>query len=524
VRRQAILSHAAAATLALACAAPARAADHGPGDSGIVNVSSSPGAGEGEQPLAADPLDPCRLTTVANVFEPNTPPPLSPYFGKGGIQDNRLFTSQDCGRHWTTRKLDVGGIGPLATPLPPLAGFAPEFDDAFNIVNTDADSIWDRHGNAYYESGDIHGIHHNGNETATVWRSTDGGGTWGPRDGYTAVNATEEHNELDRPWFAVDNSGGAHDGRLYMTFETTPFAEEPPEVYVKHSDDHGQTWSPTVRVDDGLYETQFNARNRPVVGADGTLYVVYDRAPFTVTPFTAQAGRIGLVVARSVDGGQTFEGVPVDGDVHRVDSPDEATPQYLEMIPAIAADPAHAGRVAVAWPEAVGTNSSRIMLRSSSDGGVHWSPRVDVADDDPRRPDEHDHVTLAWYRDGRLFVGWRDRRCCGGGFDDPYEQRVRVLDPGRAGRLVPGRTLVYTDAPEQPNSAGRGVLEPDEFQGLVATSRGVALTWSMLNEKTGGLDDLMFRMVPLAAYSPRAARARRCGSRRRRGRCRARGR
>ena len=101
---------------------------------------------------------------------------------------------------------------------------------------------------------------------------------------------------------------------------------------------------------------------------------------------------------------------------------------------------------------------------------------------------------------------------------------MRVLNPGRAGRLVPGRTIVYTDAPEQPNGSGRGVLEPDEFQGLVATARGVGLTWSMLNQRTGGLDDLMFRMVPLAAFSPPAARAGRCGSRRRRARCRARGR
>jgi hypothetical protein len=480
-----------------------------PKDTGIVNVSGSPGLSEAEEPLAVDPRNPYRLTTVANVFHPIAPAPLDKVFGGGGIDDTRVYSSRDGGIHWKTRKLDVGGLGPLKLPLPPLMGSAPEFSDALNIVNTDADSIWDRHGNAYFESGDIHGINHGGEEVATVWRSTDGGESWAPPGGYTAVNATQELKELDRPWFAVDNSGGPRDGRLYLTFETTPFAPIPPEVYVKHSDDQARTWSPTVRVDDGIYQTQFNARAKPVVGAGGVLYIVYDRAPATVTPFTPQNSPIQLVVARSSDGGQTFQRIEAEGDVHRIKSPDEATDVYTEMIPAIAADPKHAGRVAIAWPESQGDATSRIMLRYSVDGGMSWSDRVDVADDSPSTANQHDHVTLAWYRDGRVFVGWRDRRCCGGSFEDSYVQRVRVLNPKRKKRkrrskpapfrLIPGRTVRFS-GPEPPNAGGRGALAPDEFQGLVATKIGVGLTWSRL---AGGLDDLMFRRIPLRAFRPK---------------------
>jgi hypothetical protein len=256
-----------------------------------------------------------------------------------------------------------------------------------------------------------------------------------------------------------------------------------------------------VRVDDGTYETQYNARARPTVGADGSLYVVYDRGPATVTPFTPQVGTIQLALARSTDGGETFQRLAIDTDVHRVSSPDEATPNYTEMIPAIAADPARPGRLAVAWPQATSADSSRILVRYSTDGGLHWSDRIDVADDPAAKPNQHDHATLAFYRDGRLFAGWRDRRCCGGSFTDNYQQWVRVLNPDSSGAFVPGRTLAFSAGPEQPGTSGRGSLQPDEFQGLVATSLGVGLTWTRFN---GSLDDLMFRSVPLQAFETTA--------------------
>ena len=175
-------------------------------------------------------------------------------------------------------------------------------------------------------------------------------------------------------------------------------------------------------------------------------------------------------MARSTDGGRTFRRVVADPAVHRVTSPDEATPAYTEMIGAIAVDPGRPGRIAVGWPEAKGEDSSRIVVRVSVDGGEHWGPRIDVADDPAAKPDQHDHVTLAWLKDGPLFVGWRDRRCCGGAWADRYQQWVRAVRVGRFGTATPGRVVEYSDGPQAGNTlSGRGVLQPDEFQGLVAT-------------------------------------------------------
>src|SRR6266568_2208036 len=76
-----------AALLVFLPAQAAAATLHGPGDTGIVSVSSEKGVSQGEEPLSVNPADPNQLTAVANVFEPDFPQPLNPFIGGGGIQD-----------------------------------------------------------------------------------------------------------------------------------------------------------------------------------------------------------------------------------------------------------------------------------------------------------------------------------------------------------------------------------------------------------------------------------------------------
>ena len=106
-------------------------------------------------------------------------------------------------------------------------------------------------------------------------------------------------------------------------------------------------------------------------------------------------------------------------------------------------------------------------------------------------------MTLSWLPDGRLFVGWRDRRLSGGAWTDTYDEWVRVLSV-TAGGVSFGKTVRYTTSSQPPTNSGRSPLQPDEFQGLVATRLGVALTWSQLG--SDGLAHLMFRRIPLSAW------------------------
>ena len=481
----------------LAAVLPGHAAGarrYGPGDTGVVNVSNTPMFAEAEQPMSVNPLNPMEIVAVSNTWQRTWPGPASDLPGGNGIMDTTIYTSRDGGRTWKGWRMDQGGLGRVRDPMPSALGVAPEFNDLGNVNTTDADAAWDRHGNAYFESGDVHGVYHGGDEVSTVWRSSDGLRTWGK--GVTAVRVSQEKMELDRPWFAVDNSGGPRDGTVYMAFETTPFVEVPPEVYVRASHDHGATWGPTHRVDHGLYTTQFNPRNRPVVDAGGALYVVYDEAPATVTPFAPSSTPIRLVVARSGDGGKTFSYSTVDAGVQRVSSPDEALSSYTEMISSIAADPRHAGHLAVAWPQKTSATSSRIVMRYTTDGGRTWSTRIDVPNDRGNGAVQHDHVALTWTQDGRLVALWRDRRCCGGAWDARYQQWARIFVPsGRA--LVGGRTIEMTDGPQQNTTGRHSLLMPDEFDGIGSSGGYFMATWSQVS---GTYTDVVFRRVPLTAF------------------------
>lgn len=494
----------AVAALALAPASNGMARSSVP-DTGVVNVSRTSDLAEAEVELAVDANDPRHVLAASNAWGPDLPPPADSNAGVSGMMISVAYNSVDGGRTWTAQRPDHGGVGRVADPLAFVPGSPAQFQDVGNVDTTDPDVQYDRHGNAYFESGAAHNPSHNFDEVASVWRSIDGGRTWGSPS--TAVSVIkEEHEELDRPWLAVDNSGGPRDGTLYMVFSTTPFYPEPPQVFVKTSVDHGQTWAPTVRADDGLYVTQFNPRERPVVDAGGTLYIVYDRSPVANMPFTPQVFPIHLAVARSTDGGRTFQQLEADSDIHRVTSPDESFGSaYSEMISAIAADPLTPGRIAVAWPEKIDDFNSRIMLRYSTDAGAHWSPRVDVADDPATVPDQHDHVALRWLPGGQLAVAWRDRRSDGGTWDGKFQQWVRLLVPDARGQMfLSGRAVQFTNGPqlaESPSGTARGYhgsTMPDEFQGLTGTADAVMLDWV---QPAGRFNDMMFRSIPLTAFA-----------------------
>jgi Bacterial Ig-like domain (group 3) len=102
---------------------------------------------------------------------------------------------------------------------------------------------------------------------------------------------------------AWDRSGGAHNGRVYLVYvDATSVGSNNTDIYVRHSDNNGSTWSSAVKVND---DTTTNSQLQPAIAVDqstGNIAVTwYDCRNAGSADVTVQ-----LFGAVSTDGGATF--------------------------------------------------------------------------------------------------------------------------------------------------------------------------------------------------------------------------
>ena len=172
-------------------------------------------------------------------------------------------------------------------------------------------------------------------------RSTDAGLTWGSSrrldDGGSSVVAD--------PDIAAAPTGGD----VYVVYRDYRTGDA--NVYASVSWDAGQTWRPSVRVDDAPGPT---VAGHPVVDVDaaGTVYVAWEDWRNSTAPYQ-------LFFSRSTD-----RGVSWSTNVQITEAAGE-----VASLPAIAAE--IAGRVTVVWQQDDGT-SVRIASATSPDSGATW--------------------------------------------------------------------------------------------------------------------------------------------------------
>ncbi|MDP9166466.1 MAG: glycoside hydrolase [Actinomycetota bacterium] len=427
-KRPTAVGLALAALLAVSTVAPqARGAD--PGGTGVRDASGGSATAQTEQTLAVNPRNPNNVLI-------------------GFISG--LSVSHDGGRTW---RLDPN-----------------------RVCSGDGNPTFDQSGIAYVECGGD-GVN------IQVYRSPDGGDTWlGP---ISAASESDNFGDfIDRPW--LGSGGRGH--RLVVGWESF-FTNPAGWVLLKTSSDGGLTWGPPRRVDDPLTaRAAWDPRQKPVVGADGTIYVAYasGNAPF-VLPQTVP---VSFVVARSDDGGITFHRVVAALDVTRSTSPTEES----ESISSVAADPSprRARHLALAWADER-SGHSRTLVVTSTDGGLSWSSPTEVAPQYAGSPDQQDHPAIAFGPDGRLFVVWRDRSCCAGTWSSPYELFGRALFLTSHGPVGFGRIVKVTDQPQQPNSSS----SLDEYLGVAVGVEGLSVAW---NQPRNGTAASSFRRLPLASF------------------------
>jgi BNR repeat-like domain len=147
---------------------------------------------------------------------------------------------------------------------------------------------------------------------------------------------------------AIDPRGGAKGGRLYLTW--SDYRNGDVDVFCSTSTNHGETWSPAVRVND---DSPHNGADQffqwmAVDPADGAAYVVfYDRRG---DPKNRQQI---VALARSTDGGRTFQ------NYAWMDQPFDAQGVFMGDYNGIAA---LNGRVYGVWTQKPENKSSRDTL------------------------------------------------------------------------------------------------------------------------------------------------------------------
>jgi hypothetical protein len=214
-------------------------------------------------------------------------------------------------------------------------------------------------------------------EQVLIYHSFDDGASWSSPA--LATSTDNKSNFDDHDWIAVDRSP-AHFGRLYVfwaVFCNTCSGNGNVKLYVAHSDDEGQTFSPAVQVSAGNNNVAqgFRETGQIAVSGDGTVEAFWtENADSTKYPSLQ-------VVAVSKDGGSTFT-APIT--ISRVtDYPLTGTPfdvvdlfnrvpgmsARVDCYPHPAADPS-SNRVYVVWCDFSGGHG--VVKGAVSSDGRTW--------------------------------------------------------------------------------------------------------------------------------------------------------
>ena len=385
-------------------------------------------APQDETAIAVDPNNSNRIVGAAGDFVTGTWDCMvgtTPCSAFGGSHYLGTYYSNDSGSSWCcnsnpnstyTPTTDPSQIGTLIPGVEYLVGGPYE-------SGGDPAVAFDSQGNVFHA-----GLGFNRTSppnTVAVNKGTFNGGgalTWGAPAFINPTTAPSIFN--DKEWIAADwHSGSPFQDRIYVSW--TRFVFNPHNgLYVQspilfvYSTDGGTTFSTPTNISGNVI---YGQGSRPIVGYDGTLYVILQGVTKPGTPDSNW-------IVKSTNGGVTWSGPVKIADVQAIDTLADAVFGGRSWP---AGDAAPNGELYVAWSAqvkdsdgtrcATNTNTgchAAAVYSKSTDGGATWSPPALI------------FPTLD--ASNRTAIGYPQPQPGGGTLEAPPARRVDSFFPGVA--------------------------------------------------------------------------------------------
>jgi hypothetical protein len=343
----------------------------------LVNQDTA-GAPQNETAIAVDPNNPNRIVAAANDYVTRTwacDVNGTPCSALGDAYSGTYF-SNDGGQTWCCNSSDPDNLGTLIPGVTRLAGG--QYD-----AGGDPALAFDSQGNVYYAGLGFNRT--SAPNTVAVNKGTfDGSGNlaWGPP---TFINQTTTPTILnDKEWIAADwHVSSSYRDRVYVSWTRYLFnasngnyVQSP--IFFAYSTDGGATFSTPQNISGKVL---YDQGSRPIVGYDGTVYVIFEGASRLATLDSTY-------IVKSTDGGATFSKPVKVADLQDV-IPLANTAFRNDSFPAGAAAPN--GDLYVAWTSllkdsdgtlcATRTNNgchAVTVYSKSTDGATTWSAPVPI--------------------------------------------------------------------------------------------------------------------------------------------------
>lgn len=251
-----------------------------------------------------------------------------------------------------------------------------------------------------------------------VRKSTNGGVSWGPA--VEAITLSDCPNQLclDRPWIAVDKSGGVNDGVIYVTSMNAdqPTLVTPPyHPYLTVSTNNGASFNTPRFLDTlGYYAGSIISQPMPspIVTSDGVFMGIYPAyEPSTQGPFAH------LYIAKSVTAGVDLNHVDAySGTGNPISDP------YVKRGSLFKSDPSDPNHLAYFFLSEMNGDADVYFIESFN-AGLTWTVQERINQDPVGNGKLQDLVWADFDSDGDLAVCWRDRRNASG---NNYQQASEI--------------------------------------------------------------------------------------------------